>query len=197
MPKHRTSLSAPMACWVAAVLFVAPADAAGSAAPIASAPAARASDMAAASAQAATAPAAAAPAASALAASIPAPAAASGKTTLEVSGLKAPVTVRRDARGIPYIEAANAHDLFFAQGFVTAADRLWQMDLLRRSARGQLAEIFGKDVLEQDVQVRNFGFGRIAEGLVGRVSPALRDALNAYADGVNANIAARGKGGLS
>lgn len=118
------------------------------------------------------------------------------KSTLEVPGLKAPVTVRRDVRGIPAIEAANAHDLFFAQGFVTAGDRLWQMDLLRRSARGQLAEIFGKDVLEQDIQIRNFDFGRLADGLVARVQPALREALTAYAEGVNANIAARGSAGL-
>lgn len=125
-----------------------------------------------------------------------APAAGPARSTLAVAGLKAPVTVRRDARGIPYIEASSAHDLFFAQGFVTAGDRLWQMDLLRRSARGELAEIFGKDVLEQDVQMRTFGFGRLADGLVTRVSPRLREALTAYAEGVNASVAGRGETGL-
>src|SRR5947207_8833311 len=63
---------------------------------------------------------------------------------LQLPGLKAPVTVRRDERDIPYIEAANEEDLIFAQGYVTASDRLWQMDLLRRTMRGSLAEIFGQ-----------------------------------------------------
>ncbi len=55
---------------------------------------------------------------------------------MKAAGLRARVTVRRDERSIPYIEAASHHDLYFAQGYVTAGDRLWQMDLLRRSARG-------------------------------------------------------------
>jgi penicillin amidase len=70
--------------------------------------------------------------------------------TLKVAGLRERVTVRRDERGIPYVEAANDHDLYFAQGYVTASDRLWQMDLLRRTARGELAEIFGQAALEED-----------------------------------------------
>ncbi|MBA3714732.1 MAG: penicillin acylase family protein, partial [Pyrinomonadaceae bacterium] len=65
-------------------------------------------------------------------------------TTLTLDGLRARVTVRRDERGVPHIEAANEEDLYIAQGFVMASDRLWQMDLLRRSARGELSEIFGK-----------------------------------------------------
>ena len=71
------------------------------------------------------------------AAQTPAPA------TINLAGLKEKVTVRRDERGIPYIEAANESDLYFAQGYVTASDRLWEMDLLRRTARGELSEIFG------------------------------------------------------
>src|ERR1035438_7587236 len=55
-------------------------------------------------------------------------------------GLSAPVTVRRDAHGMPHIEAATKEDLFVAQGYVTAQDRLWQMDLFRRNANGELAE---------------------------------------------------------
>ncbi len=111
---------------------------------------------------------------------------------ISVTGLRARVTVRRDARGIPYIEAGNEHDLYFAQGFVTARDRLWQMDLLRRTARGELAEILGRDVLEQDAQMRTFGFGTLADGLVERVTPRTREALAAYAEGVNACIASDG-----
>src|SRR4030081_2111897 len=63
--------------------------------------------------------------------------------TLAIAGLRDWVTVRRDERGIPYIEAKNDEDLYFAQGYVTASDRLWQMDLLRRTERGELAEVLG------------------------------------------------------
>src|SRR3982750_2799606 len=80
------------------------------------------------------------------------------QTEVPVAGLTAKVTVRRDARSIPYIEAANDPDLYFAQGFETARDRLWQMDLLRRVARGETAEIFGKQALEEDKRWRRFGF---------------------------------------
>src|SRR5688500_3253297 len=80
------------------------------------------------------------------------------ETAIKLDGLKAEVTIRRDARSIPYLEAQNDHDLFFAQGFTTASDRLWQMDLLRRTARGELAEIFGKTVLEEDKRYRLYGF---------------------------------------
>ena len=58
---------------------------------------------------------------------------------LQLSGLQTKVTVRRDARSIPYIQANNDGDLYFTQGYVTAGDRLWQMDLMRRLARGETA----------------------------------------------------------
>src|SRR5437867_1488735 len=79
--------------------------------------------------------------------------------TVQVQGLRAPVKIRRDGRGIPYIEAANDEDLYFAQGYVTASDRLWQMDLMRRNVRGELSEIFGAGALSQDKLHRRFGFG--------------------------------------
>src|SRR5262249_10943729 len=69
--------------------------------------------------------------------------------TTTLAGLHERVTVRRDERGIPYIEAANDEDLYFAQGYVIATDRLWQMDFLRRTVRGELAEIFGQPALPQ------------------------------------------------
>lgn len=103
--------------------------------------------------------------------------------------LKNEVTVRRDARGIPYIEAKNDADLYFAQGYVTASDRLWQMDLLRRVALGETAEIFGEKALEQDKQFRRFGFGRIVKDSLSELSPQLRAALTDYANGVNSYIA--------
>ena len=109
--------------------------------------------------------------------------------TLSVAGLKGNVTVRRDARWIPYIEADTDADLYFAQGYITASDRLWQMDLLRRVSRGELAEIFGKQVLEEDKRWRRYGFSKIAEDSMATLNPKLRQALEDYARGVNAYIA--------
>ena len=110
-------------------------------------------------------------------------------TELKVTGLKEPVTVRRDGRGIPFIEARSDGDVYFAQGFTTASDRLFQMDLMRRLARGETAEIFGKSVLEEDKRWRRFNFAAIAEENLQFLSPELRTALDSYARGVNAFIA--------
>lgn len=106
-----------------------------------------------------------------------------------IGELKADVTVRRDARDIPYIEAKGDSDLYFMQGYETARDRLWQMDLLRRLARGETAEIFGNAALEQDKRWRRFGFASVANDSLSNLSPELRAALNDYARGVNAYIA--------
>ncbi len=110
-------------------------------------------------------------------------------TRLSLPGLQQAVTVRRDERGIPYITAQNDEDLYFAQGYATAADRLWQMDLLRRSARGELSEIFGNATLEEDKRHRTFGFAQVAEAEVALAGPQARSVLEAYARGVNAYIA--------
>jgi penicillin G amidase len=109
-------------------------------------------------------------------------------STLQLAGLRAAVTVRRDERGIPYIEADNQEDLYFAQGYVTASDRLWQMDLLRRTASGELAEILGSSALEEDKRRRAFGFATLAEQMAGRLSAPVGVALEAYTRGVNAFI---------
>src|SRR5947209_5577891 len=112
--------------------------------------------------------------------------------TLSLAGLLDKVIVRRDERSIPYIEAANEADLYFAQGYVTASDRLFQMELFRRTARGELAEIFGAGpsgtALESDKQHRRYGFAQLAEAQVERLPAKLRAALEAYARGVNAFI---------
>ncbi|HEX5702135.1 MAG TPA: penicillin acylase family protein [Pyrinomonadaceae bacterium] len=108
--------------------------------------------------------------------------------SLQVSGLRAPVTVRRDDRSIPYIEATNDEDLYFAQGYVTASDRLWQMDLQRRTARGELSEIFGQATLAQDRLHRTFGFGRMIDQAAANLNPKFSVAVTAYAKGVNAYI---------
>jgi penicillin amidase len=111
--------------------------------------------------------------------------------TITVPGLHARVTIRRDDRGIPYIEAANDEDLYFAQGYATATDRLWQMDFMRRAARGELSEIFGKDALAQDKLHRTFGFAHVLDQAAANLPPSFGLALNAYVKGVNAFIDSR------
>src|SRR5258707_206564 len=114
-----------------------------------------------------------------------------GRTT-SLPGLHGRVTVRRDERGIPYIEATNDEDLYFAQGYVTAADRLWQMDVMRRTARGELSEILGAGpnnlALEQDKQHRTLGYALEVNSELAQASTKTRGLLEAYARGVNAYI---------
>src|SRR5947209_18401101 len=97
--------------------------------------------------------------------------------TLQIPGLHSRVTIERDERGIPYIEASDLSDLYFAQGYVTASDRLWQMELFRRTSRGELAEIFGKAALDEDKRHRTLGFGRLADAQVALLQPRLRAVL--------------------
>ena len=108
---------------------------------------------------------------------------------MSIDGLKDVVTVRRDSRGIPYIEAKNDADLYFAQGYVMASDRLFQMDSMRRLARGTTAEVFGTQTLEEDKRWRRFGFASIVERSLSSLTPETRSALESYAKGVNAYIA--------
>ncbi|MEE9308880.1 MAG: penicillin acylase family protein, partial [Spirochaetia bacterium] len=77
--------------------------------------------------------------------------------TVEIVGLKERVEIIRDRWGVPHIYAADLEDLFFAQGYVHAQDRLWQMELNRRLANGRLSEIFGKSAFEADRFVRTVG----------------------------------------
>lgn len=109
---------------------------------------------------------------------------------IQLQGIKATVTIRRDERGIPYVEAQNDEDLYFGQGYATAADRLWQMDLFRRTARGELAEVMGAGpnnfALDQDKLHRTYGFIQAAEAEYANLSARSRSVLDAYARGVNA-----------
>ncbi len=107
---------------------------------------------------------------------------------LQVSGLTAPVTVIRDGHGLPTIEAANLNDLFFAQGFVTAQDRLWQMDVMRRFGSGELAEILGDDLLKHDREQRILGLRAAARKAAEAASEPDRTYFSDYARGVNAYI---------
>lgn len=107
---------------------------------------------------------------------------------LKLSGLSAPVIVTRDSLGVPNISAQNLHDLFFAQGFVTAQDRLWQMDMTRRYASGDLSVVLGTDYIKTDEEQRILGLRQVAEKTVANMPAEERARLQAYADGVNAYI---------
>jgi penicillin amidase len=111
---------------------------------------------------------------------------------LTLDGLTAPVTVYRDASGIPHIVAENAHDLFYAQGFVTAQDRLWAMESQRRAAHGTLSEIVGERGLKNDTFMRILGMTESAEADWKTLDAETQSALQAYADGVNAYLAQAG-----
>ena len=106
-----------------------------------------------------------------------------------IAGLEAPVTVTRDAHGVPTIDAANLNDLFFAQGYVTAQDRLWQMDVMRRFGGGELSEILGEPLLKLDREQRILGLRAAAAKSLQTANPRDRAFLEAYARGVNAYIA--------
>jgi len=96
---------------------------------------------------------------------------------LPVKGLAAPVKVTRDAHGVPAIEAATLEDLFFAQGYVTAQDRLWQMDVMRRFAGGELSEILGEDTLTIDREQRILGLRAAAKKSLAMATPRDRSYL--------------------
>jgi penicillin G amidase len=108
------------------------------------------------------------------------------------SGLSAGVTVTRDAHGVPTIDASSLEDLFFAQGFVTAQDRLWQMDAMRRLGSGELSEILGEDMLKIDREQRVLGLRAAAKKSLEMLSPRDRAFFEAYARGVNAYIGTHG-----
>jgi penicillin amidase len=103
-------------------------------------------------------------------------------------GLSAAVRITRDARGVPTIEADDRPDLAFATGFAHAQDRFFQMDLARRLAAGELAELFGRVALDQDRKIRLFRFRGVARAVVTGASPAQRAILEAYTRGVNAGL---------
>ncbi len=108
--------------------------------------------------------------------------------TIQISGLTAPITVYRDANGVPHIYGQSLDDTVFAQGYVTAQDRLWQMDLFRRSALGELSEVLGKETLKLDEKHRTLGFPEAADQAVEAVDEESQHLLGRYADGVNAFI---------
>jgi penicillin G amidase len=108
--------------------------------------------------------------------------------TLAAKGLNAAVEVLRDRYGVPHIRATTMHDLYFAQGYVTAQDRFWQMDFWRRIGAGRLSEIFGTSTLGTDMYLRTVGFRRIAEQEYRTMDPDTKAVYDAYAEGVNAYV---------
>jgi penicillin amidase len=105
--------------------------------------------------------------------------------TLSLTGPKSTIEIFRDAHGIPHIRAKNQLDAYFALDFVLVQDRLWQMETVRRSAQGRLAEIGGKRLLPRDRAMRILGLARLARNDLESLSGPVKAARGAYARGVN------------
>jgi penicillin amidase len=107
---------------------------------------------------------------------------------IKAADLNATVDIYRDQMGIPHIYASTLHDLFFAQGYVHAQDRFWQMDTWRHIGSGRLSEMFGKSQVETDMFLRTLGWKQTAEAEWNQLKPDSRAILQAYTDGVNAYL---------
>ena len=90
---------------------------------------------------------------------------------IQVAGLQGPVNIYRDKMGIPNIYGSNQHDLFFAQGYVHAQDRFWQMDAWRHIGSGTLSEMFGKGQVETDTFLRTLGWKQVTEQEYAELDP--------------------------
>jgi len=110
--------------------------------------------------------------------------------TQQLPGLHHPVRVQRDRWGVAHIYARDQHDLFFAQGFVTAQDRLFQMELWKRAGQGRLAEILGPAAIPRDVNARRLRYRGDMSAEYRSYAPDTRDILQAFTAGINAFIAA-------
>src|SRR5665213_3583303 len=105
---------------------------------------------------------------------------------LKVAGLSQPVRIVRDRWGIPHITAQTAHDLFFAQGFVQAQDRLFQMDLWRRSAQGRLSEVLGPNFIDRDAMTRRMQYHGDPAVEWASYGPEVKPIAEAFVTGINA-----------
>jgi len=108
-----------------------------------------------------------------------------------LAGVREPVDILFDGRGVPQIWAANEHDLYFALGWVHASERAFQMELVRRLAAGELAELFGEIAVASDIEKRRMGFARRAAADEARLDPGSAAAVEAYCAGVNAWLDSR------
>ena len=111
--------------------------------------------------------------------------------TLKIKGLDHTATVLRDPWGLAHIYAQSEHDLFFAQGFVTAQDRLFQMELWKRVGQGRLAEVLGPTYLERDINARLLAYRGPMDVEYASYAPDARQILEAFTQGINAYIAER------
>ncbi len=109
--------------------------------------------------------------------------------TIHLAGLTNPVNVSYDSLGVPHIAASNLPDLLFAQGYITAQDRLWQMDMTRRFASGELSAVLGPEYIKIDREQRILGLRQVAERSVANMPAPQKAQFEAYAAGVNAYIA--------
>ncbi len=109
--------------------------------------------------------------------------------TITLAGIESPVEIVRDSAGVPHIFAESTDDLFFAQGYVHASDRFWQMDFWRHIGSARLSELFGTSQLETDTFLRALGFEAIAAAEYAAMSADMRSILDSYARGVNAYLA--------
>ncbi|MEO5896227.1 MAG: penicillin acylase family protein, partial [Vicinamibacterales bacterium] len=110
--------------------------------------------------------------------------------SLGVEGLRANVQIVRDTWGVPHIYAQSTEDLFFAQGYVMAQDRLWQMEMWRRGGEGRLAEVLGRGALARDRQARLLKYrGGVTDAELTSYHPEARSIMTGYVAGVNASIA--------
>lgn len=110
------------------------------------------------------------------------------KDTIDMAGLSQPVEIVRDKHGVSHIYAQNQNDLFFAQGFSAARDRLWQLDLWRRQGEGKMAEQFGPRFIEQDRAARLFLFRGDMQAEFASYHPEGKAILTAFANGINAYV---------
>jgi len=113
------------------------------------------------------------------------------KGSVKLDGLAGPVEIRRDRWGVPHIRATTPHDLWFGQGFCHGQDRLWQLDLYRRTACGRLSEIAGEAALRTDRFMRTLGLHHAARREAAALEPEVRSQIEALCAGVNAAAAAR------
>jgi penicillin G amidase len=109
-------------------------------------------------------------------------------STQKLPGLQQPVTVIRDTWGVPHIYAQNQHDMFFAQGFATAQDRLFQMELWKRAGQGTLAEVLGPTFLQRDIGARLLRYRGDMATEYASYAPDGKQILEAFTDGINAYI---------
>ena len=105
-----------------------------------------------------------------------------------IAGLTAEVKVIRDERGVPHIYASNEHDLYYMTGYITAQERLWQMDMVRHATQGRLSELFKRDMFDTDIFLRALGMSEKSRLVLEKEDPAILATLQAYTDGVNAWI---------